>query len=242
MGVLLRFPRHIRASADSVAGTGRGTSAGQAASGQLSENHCIARSSRRTWMSAPPSIAPSFLPSSNARELTVDSPTPSISAYARATDSRCSMLLMPQLSVILPDKSTAILPGAEPVNSGHPTGMDLPAILQRIELRLKTLGLSPDAAARAAEVPDAIRNIRRAVEKGKGGINARTLSRLAKALKTTPAWLLGEDTTGPIDGLNLADLRQERQRLLDRIAEVQMAIALREQEEIPQTRRKMKAR
>lgn len=193
-------------------------------------------------MSAPASMAPSFLPSSSARELTVESSIPSIAAYARATESNWSMPVMPGISVSLPEMSTAILPDAQPVNSGHLTEMDLTVILQRIEQRLAVLGLSPDAAARQAGVPDAIRNIRRAIRKGKGGITAQTLSKLAKELQTTSAWLMGEETGGPIDELDIKRLRQELQLLLNRIAEVQLAIALREQEELPQKRRAGKNR
>lgn len=221
-GVVLRFPKRGHSAASTKDGAGRGMSAGQSASGQWSENHCIVLSSRRTLMPAPASMAAIFLPSLKARELTVDKATPSASAYARATESSCSMPFMPTLSVNIPGKSTAKLPGALPGNPGHSTDMDIGDLLQRIEQRLDVLKLSADDAARQAGVPDAIRNIRRAVDKGKGGPTARTLAALAKVLQTTPAWLMGSQE--PINGLDLDHLLQKRETLLDEVARVQLAI------------------
>ncbi len=145
------WPHHARAS--TVEGDGRGTPEGQSEPGQLSENHCNARSSRRTCMSAPPSIAESFLPSSSTRELTVESGTPSIAAYARATASRCSMPFMDAISVSLPHKSTVILPSASDVDFGHSTGMGTPAeLLFRIQQRMAVLDLSESEVGRLANM------------------------------------------------------------------------------------------
>ena len=216
-------PRHhARAStgsADFGAGRGRGMPAGHAPAGQLSENHCIARSSRKTLMPAPVSSAASFLPSSKAREETVDSPTCSISAYAYATESSCLMASMPGISVSLPGKSTAILPSAAFAYSGHSTGMDLTAVLTNIEGRLAELGMSADKASRLAGRPDAIRNLRRAVRKGKGGLTMATVAALARALKTTQEALLAPAATVPVDEVDAPRLREflvAQRNLIDR--------------------------
>lgn len=183
----LRQRRHARASTTASAVDGRGTAAGHSPAGQFSENQRSARSSRPTLMSAPSSRARSFLPSSSARELTVESGTPSISAYARATVSSCSMPDMARISVGLPVKSTAILPGAHSIRSGHSTGVDTAVILTNIERRLKVLKISADEAARRAGKPDAIRNLRSGKTKTP---RIETLQALAKALETTPEALM----------------------------------------------------
>lgn len=64
-------------AASVTTGSGRGTSAGHVAlASQLSDSHCIARSYRVTWMSAPFSMAPSFFESPNSRQLSVTSFSP----------------------------------------------------------------------------------------------------------------------------------------------------------------------
>lgn len=71
--------------------------------------------------------------------------------------------------------------------------MSLAQVLARIEERLTALGISADAASRRAGKPDAIRNIRRAVEskkEGRKGVNAETLRALADVLEVTPGWLM----------------------------------------------------
>lgn len=71
--------------------------------------------------------------------------------------------------------------------------MQLPEILARIERRLSAVGLSAAAASKAAGKPDAIRNIRRAVENDdRQGVSTATLNALAPVLKTTSIWLLAE--------------------------------------------------
>lgn len=83
--------------------------------------------------------------------------------------------------------------------------MELAAILQRIELRLKAVGLKATRASKLAGKPDAIRNIQRAVRAGRrSGVSSTTLQALAPVLKTTEGWLLtgkngGED--GGIEGV-----------------------------------------
>lgn len=183
-------PGHVRAPADSAgSGWGRGTPAGHSASGQWSENHCIALSSRRTWMSAPDSMAESFLPSSKARELTVERPTPSCSAYVRATTSKCSMLDMAPISVILPRKSTAILPNAPSTRPGYITGMELSEILAWVDFRKAALGIKSDAAvSKKAGHPDVIRNMRRGLSRPK----TAALRDLAKVLGNPPPGLFDE--------------------------------------------------
>jgi phage repressor protein C with HTH and peptisase S24 domain len=64
-------------------------------------------------------------------------------------------------------------------------------ILTRIEQRLNSLDLTAHAASVAAQRPDAIRNLQRAVKnKDRRGITTDTLVALAPVLKTTAAWLL----------------------------------------------------
>ncbi|WP_127076165.1 LexA family protein [Rhodomicrobium lacus] len=78
-------------------------------------------------------------------------------------------------------------------------------VLDRINRRLKTVGISAAAASRAATgSPDTIRNIQRAVEIGRPrSITAATAEKLAKPLRTNAAWLLtgagDEETTNPVD-------------------------------------------
>lgn len=69
--------------------------------------------------------------------------------------------------------------------------MELQEILARIEHRLEVVGLSESAAAKQAGKPDAIRNLRRALEKtGRQGVSTATLNALAPILRTTTEWLL----------------------------------------------------
>lgn len=71
--------------------------------------------------------------------------------------------------------------------------MDLPAILDRIDSRLRELGLSQDAASKLAKKPDSIRNLRRAVEAKSAprkGMNADTLRALADILQVSHEWLV----------------------------------------------------
>lgn len=67
-------------------------------------------------------------------------------------------------------------------------------ILDRIERRLEAVGLSSNAASLKAGLSgDAIRNIRRAVERGeRQGVSTHTIQALAPVLETTPSWLLEE--------------------------------------------------
>jgi SOS-response transcriptional repressor LexA len=72
-------------------------------------------------------------------------------------------------------------------------------VLNRIETRLKELGLSASAASRQAGLSeDAIRNMRRAVEKDdRQGVSTATIMALAPILQTTASWLLeGAGETG----------------------------------------------
>lgn len=64
-------------------------------------------------------------------------------------------------------------------------------VLERIEKRLKVVGLSPAAASEQAGLSvDAIRNIKRAIDKDdRQGISTRTLELLAPVLQTTATWL-----------------------------------------------------
>lgn len=78
-------------------------------------------------------------------------------------------------------------------------------LLQRIEERLKALGISAAAASRAAGASDAIRNIRRAVRAGKEtSVSVRTLQALAGVLQTSPGWLLSGEEPAPPAPSNVA--------------------------------------
>ena len=69
--------------------------------------------------------------------------------------------------------------------------MSLKDVLSRVEDRLAELGVSAHAASLAAKKPDAIRNLRRAVQNNdRRGITTETLAALAPVLRTTAAWLL----------------------------------------------------
>ena len=75
--------------------------------------------------------------------------------------------------------------------------MELAGVLERVEARLRTLGLSAHAASLMANRPDAIRNLKRAVRNGeRRGVTTETLRALAPVLQTTAAWLL-EGQEGP---------------------------------------------
>jgi hypothetical protein len=68
--------------------------------------------------------------------------------------------------------------------------MELHDILDRIERRLRAVGLSESAASKQAGKPDAVRNLRRALEKDeRQGVSTATLNALAPVLRTTPVWL-----------------------------------------------------
>ncbi len=79
--------------------------------------------------------------------------------------------------------------------------MKLQSVLSRIETRLAAVGLSANRASDLAKRPDAIRNLKRAVQNGeRRGITTETLIALAPVLKTTAAWLLegvGDSTATP---------------------------------------------
>ena len=69
--------------------------------------------------------------------------------------------------------------------------MELKDVLTRVESRLEALGLSAHAASLAAKKPDAIRNLRRAVQNGdRRGVTTETLNALAPVLETSASWLL----------------------------------------------------
>ncbi len=196
MGSVIRFPElHARASG---AGSGRGTPDGHLAPGQLSENHCIVRSSRRTCMSAPASIAGSFLVSRSARQDTVEISNPSESAYARATVISCSMPVMTPISVKLLRKSTAILLRDRSVDSSYPTGMELRDVIAWVDARQSALGLSDRQAEKRANSPSLIQNMRKTLKKGQGSLpKLGSLRALADVLGDPPP-----DLFEPLAALN----------------------------------------
>lgn len=74
----------------------------------------------------------------------------------------------------------------------------LKEVVERIEFRLREVGLSAAGASKAAGLsPDAIRNMQRAVTAETGRINpgasTATLRALAPVLETTVAWLTGAE-------------------------------------------------
>ena len=79
-------------------------------------------------------------------------------------------------------------------------------IYDRIVQRLDATGLGAREACRMAGLhSDALRNIERGLESGRGsraGVSSRTLAALAPVLGTTSAWLMGGSTDGP-DGAAL---------------------------------------
>jgi hypothetical protein len=220
------FPRrHARAS-------GRGTPSGQGVAGQLSENHCRVRSRRRDCISAPDSSAASFLVSPSARQLTVDKPSPSWAAKARATVNNCSVPVMPAYSVGLPEKSIAILPSASARHDGYATGMDLAAVLAIID---RERGKRRDhAIEQLAGTPDAIRNMRRTLRgEARSEPTVRTLTALARALEIEPARLLEAAQGTPTDLPAIDQLRARREQLLRDVATLDRAIELLAQQSQP---------
>jgi transcriptional regulator with XRE-family HTH domain len=212
--------RRGHADASAGAGKGRGTPSGQAApAGQLSENHCIVLSSRRTWMSAPPVNAPSFLVSPSARQLTVDKSKRSLSAYARATISSCSIPVISGLSVDLPEMSTAILPDAPELAGGYFTAMDREQLLAWIEAGLKAKNLKADRAAKLAGHPDMIRNLRRGVSIPKIG----ALRALARIIGDPPPGLFETQERHPP---TLEELRAERDEFRRKADELDLVITI----------------
>jgi transcriptional regulator with XRE-family HTH domain len=195
---------------------GRGTSEGQSPpAGQCFENHSSARSSRRTLISAPPSSAANFLPSSSARDDTVESGTPSNSPYRRAIVSSWSISDMSEISVNLPVLSTAILPDARIRLCGHSTGMDLATIYDNIQRLLRAKKLSANKASLLAGKPDAIRNIQRKLSgeiKGHG-VTVDVLAAIAKVLGTTV-----DELQTPRDRLNVRPVSGLKEMLLAKIS------------------------
>lgn len=162
MGVVVWVPEdHWQTSRE-----GRGTPSGHSLpDGQFSENQIIVFSSRRTCMSAPRSSAPNFLVSPNARQLTVDSSMPSMSAYACATERSWSIPVMTEISVNLPHQSRVMLPHASFLTSGYSTAMKTKEniraeLLKWVAAGLTSKKLKPAAAEKKAGHPSAIRNLR----------------------------------------------------------------------------------
>lgn len=110
--------------------------------------------------------------------------------------------------------------------------MELSVILTNIESLLEQQKRSADAVSREAGHPDAIRNLRRAIDRGKGGISLRTLSDLARALKTSRYALL--KPRGSSDGSftlqaphpsdqHILEFLMEQQKLIERQIEEVMS-------------------
>ena len=89
--------------------------------------------------------------------------------------------------------------GGRKVEAGN---IELSAILARIERRLGQLNMSATTVSLAADTPDAIRNLRRAVASdSRQGISTVTLAALAQALKVSVAWLAvgAEPAVSPVE-------------------------------------------
>ena len=93
--------------------------------------------------------------------------------------------------------------------------MHLQEIVNRIDQRLESLGISALEAERRAGRRDAIRNMRRAVARGKGGVTMRTIDALAPALSTTSEWLLTGQGTIEADETTQIILLDKRSPLDD---------------------------
>ena len=81
-------------------------------------------------------------------------------------------------------------------------------VLARVEERLEAVGLSATAASKLAGLSeDAIRNMRRAVEKGdRKGVTTRTVSALAPVLRTTAGYLMSGEGDGEAPALRSVPL------------------------------------
>ncbi len=116
--------------------------------------------------------------------------------------------------------------------------MNLKIILDKVERRLKDLGLTANEASKASGKSQAIRNLQRAVRDGKRkGVSTQTLAALAPVLEVTSAWLLDDRIGVNADGMwsvwEQADQAQ-RQLIVDLARVVVKApIASAEQGQIP---------
>jgi hypothetical protein len=115
----------------------------------------------------------------------------------------------------------AAIPG-----NGTRTMYDLREIIRRIDKRLEAMGLSDNAASKAAGKPDAIRNMRRALRIGdRQGVTVATIAALAPVLETTQSWLLegrGPEHRTPADAETAA-----LWSIWDRLTPEQRRLALR---------------
>ena len=102
------------------------------------------------------------------------------------------MPCMAALSVYLPHVSTVELPDEKIHWGGQNTSMsNLAEILERIDQRLTLTDHSDYSASMAANKPDAIRNMRRALKSGaRQGVTIETITALAGVLKTSAGWLV----------------------------------------------------
>lgn len=98
--------------------------------------------------------------------------------------------------------------------------MDLQTILTNIEARLKQRKWTADRVSALSGHKDAIRNLKRAIQTGKGGWSVRTLIDIAKQLDCHPADLLHPPApvaTLPVgDPDTMRDFLAAQRDLLDR--------------------------
>jgi transcriptional regulator with XRE-family HTH domain len=73
-------------------------------------------------------------------------------------------------------------------------------IVERIDQRLKALGISVSEAERRAKKRDVIRNLKRAAREGRG-VTLKTVAAIAPALQTTPQWLMSGEGKADADEL-----------------------------------------
>ena len=171
-------------------------------------------------MSAPDSIADNFLPSLKTRELTVDRPTRSISEYARATAKSCSIPVIDGISVILPRKSTAILPKDKISRPGYVFAMGFEELHEWVKRRLKAKGLSEYRAASLAGHPDSLRNIRRRIAMPK----IETLRHLAEVLGEPPPGLF-DGAAAPTKHFTIAELEERLKKAEREVEDLKSAIS-----------------
>ena len=122
------------------------------------------------------------------------------------------MLDMTTVSVVLPRKSTVILPRVGSVASGYITGMEPTEILAWVDERKVALGIKSDAkVGKMCGHPDVVRNMRRGLSSPK----LPALRALAKALGEPPADLFhvpdGKTALPTLDEMEAERLEHLRQ-------------------------------
>lgn len=115
--------------------------------------------------------------------------------------------------------------------------MNLPDIYKRVLERLKVVGLTAAAAGKLAGKRDAIRNIKRGVEKGRLGVSTATIKALAPVLQCTPEYLLhGVQAPSVSDGEDAPMLNAEQALAVRLVFQALLGLAM--EDPVPQDRLK----